>query len=221
MRNGIAKLLMVVAATAAFAIGGTAQTTNDNNHTVTSAVIFNGGKDYLKAISETTQTTDDNTGYAYMEGAWGLNAKSPNYFYTQLFWEQKFWETPIFVHAEFRTTLIEGGFNNIYYAGGAYCIYSKHGFAAIEPLYRYARSDGHGYQLSVVGGWEWKICELAQFIDWWGCKSSAFKPNNLYSETRFYFKVTKRLRLGAVVPLSYSPTTGFTAAFYGGVKWML
>lgn len=204
----------------AFTVSAIMMQAQDNNHALTSAVIFNGGKDCLKVISETTQTTDNNTGYAYMEGGFGLNG-SPNHFYTQLFWEQKFWDFPAFVHAEFRTTLIDGQFFNIYYGGAAFCLYSKHGFAAAEPLYRYAKGDGHGYQLSVVGGWEWRWCELAQFTDWWGCQSSSLVPNNVYSETRFYIKATKRFRIGAVGVLSYGKEAGFAPAIYGGIKLML
>lgn len=188
------------------------------NHFATPTAIFNINANYAKAITEVTQGTDNNTGYAYMEGAFGLNDESTNYFYTQLFWEQKFWEAPIFFHAEFRTTLWDGEFNNNYYFGGAYCQYFTHGMLAYEPLARYNKFDGIGYQFSLVGGWDWKWCDLAHFTDIWGSKASDGKPNSMYNEVRFYIKLSRRLEMGCVATLSYEPAPGWSKSLLGAVK---
>ncbi|MBP5210708.1 MAG: hypothetical protein J6Z27_02570 [Bacteroidales bacterium] len=195
-----------------------AQTWTENNHFLKSSIIGNIGKDYAKVISESTQGTDNNTGYAYMEAGFGLKPEASNYLYAQFFWEQKFWETPLFIHGEFRTTLFDGQFDNIHYLGAAYCFYTPHGFAAIEPLYRYNKHEGHGYQLSIVGGWDWERFDLAEYFDWWGNRASDFVPRSVYSETRGYFKINKRFEIGAVLILSKYFDDPVNANLFGGLK---
>ena len=210
--------ITIIAALCLASISLSAQTWTENNHFLKTSVIGNIGKNYAKIVTESTQGTDNNTGYAYTEAGFGLNPESLNYLYAQLFWEQKFWETPLFIHGEFRTTLIEGQFDNIYYLGAAYCFYTPHGFAAIEPLYRYNAYDGHGYQLSIVGGWDWERFDLAEYFDWWGTKASDFVPRCAYSETRGYVKLNKRFEVGAVFILSKYFDAPATANLFAGLK---
>ena len=84
-----------------------------------------------KVASETTALGKDHVGYAYAElaGFSGSGAEA----YGQFFWEQKFWEKPIFMHAEYRGIAAGGFYESTAYTGAAYCIYSKHGFLALEP----------------------------------------------------------------------------------------
>ena len=53
-----------------------------------------------KITSETTALGKRHVGYAYVEIA-GFSGQAPEA-YGQFFWEQKFWESPVFIHAEYR-----------------------------------------------------------------------------------------------------------------------
>lgn len=195
--------------------------TKDEYSTTVSSVIVNINSNYTKAITETARSAQNHTTYAYMEGAWSMRAKYGDTFYTQLFHEQKFWERPLFLHVEFRGFLSDNQFSDVWYAGGAYCIYSSSGFIAFEPLYRWGRTEGNGYQFSVVGGWEWNRFELAQFTDLWGCSSNNQRPDNLYSETRAYYKISSRVRAGIVGMVTHYHECDWEATAFLGIKVLL
>lgn len=158
----------------------------------------------LKVISETTGTGENYVGYAYVElGSTPFIKSDFNWAYAQLFLEQKFWETPLFLHAEYRTFLSDNYFDNIFHFGVAYTFGFKAGYLAIEPLYRYNAVQGHGAQLSIVGGWDWKHLNLAHFTDIYsGHNMPTFC--SMYNECRLFYKVCRRFELGAVGILAYS-----------------
>ena len=58
----------------------------------------------FKLVSETTGIGENYVGYAYVElGSTPFLKSSFNWAYTQMFWEQKFWELPLYLHGEYRT----------------------------------------------------------------------------------------------------------------------
>ena len=158
----------------------------------------------LKLVSETTGTGENYVGYAYVElGSTPFLKSNFNWAYTQIFWEQKFWETPLFLHAEYRTFLSENYYDNIFYLGAAYTFGFKNGYLAIEPLYRFNLIQGHGAQLSIVGGWDWKHLNLAHFTDIYsGHNMPTFC--SMYNECRLFYKVCRHFEVGAVGILAYS-----------------
>lgn len=118
-----------------------------------------------KVASETTALGEDHVGYAYAEltGLSGGNAEA----YGQFFWEQKFWKKPLFMHAEYRGVAAGGFYESTAYLGAAYCIYSRHGYLALEPLAMWKQRLGFGGQFSVVGGWEWDHFIIEHYTDLW------------------------------------------------------
>ncbi len=157
----------------------------------------------LKLISETTGIGRNYVGYVYIElGATPFTDLNNNWAYTQIFWEQKFWDQPIFIHLEYRALLTKS-YENDFYLGLAYTYTSDKGFLALEPLYRYGPNAGHGAQLSVVGGWEWKYVSLAHFTDlYWTSKMTT--PLTMYNECRCFFKICPKFYVGAIGIMAYS-----------------
>lgn len=158
-----------------------------------------------KLISETVCSTNNHLGYAYLEiGNTPFSEDASKWFYSQLFWEQKFWSLPLFIHAEMRTFLTDGYYDFQYYAGAAYTFYFPHGYLALEPLYRYNITDGHGAQFSVVGGWDWKHFNLAHFTDIYTGHCMNGKVV-IYNELRFFYKINHIVEVGAIGIASYTP----------------
>ncbi len=157
----------------------------------------------LKLISETTGIGRNYVGYVYIElGATPVADSNNNWAYTQIFWEQKFWQQPIYIHVEYRA-LLTNSYENDFYLGLAYTFTSSKGFLALEPLYRYGPNAGHGAQLSVVGGWEWKYVSLAHFTDlYWTSKMTT--PLTMYNECRCFFKICPKFYVGAIGIMAYS-----------------
>ena len=64
-----------------------------------------------KVLSETTSIGKNHVGYAYAEltGLCGGGAEA----YGQFFWEQKFWDKPIFIHAEYRGTVANSFYESL------------------------------------------------------------------------------------------------------------
>ncbi|MBQ5644156.1 MAG: hypothetical protein IIV04_00470 [Bacteroidaceae bacterium] len=169
-----------------------------------------------KVITETTALGNNHVGYAYAEltGLRGGGAEG----YGQFFWEQKFWDKPIFIHAEYRAVAADSFYESTAFIGAAYCIYSKHGYLALEPLAMWKQGLGFGGQFSVVGGWEWKYFILEHYTDLWKThKMSA--PIDIYSQTRLFVKVYKRLSAGVVGTIYYTPGNTVSAGAYLALRW--
>lgn len=172
----------------------------------------------VKVLSETSSIGKNHVGYAYAEltrlGDGGAEA------YGQFFWEQKFWDNPIFIHAEYRGVVAASFYESSAYLGAAYCIYSKHGYLALEPFAMWKQRLGFGAQFSVVGGWEWKRFILEHYTDLWKThKMDA--PIDIYSQTRCFVKVYKRLSLGVIGTIYYSPDNVASGGAYLALRWKL
>lgn len=176
------------------------------NTSFNSAILLSFSTDKeCKLISETVGSADNHLGYAYFElGTTPFNSNASKWFYSQLFWEQKFWSHPLFIHAELRTFLTDNYTDFQYLAGLAYTFYFTNGYLALEPLYRYNITDGHGAQFSLVGGWDWKHFNLAHFTDIY----TGHRMNGnfvIYNEVRFFYKITHHIEVGTIGIASYTP----------------
>ena len=171
-----------------------------------------------KAASETTSIGKDHVGYAYAEltGFKGGGSEA----YGQFFWEQKFWEQPIFIHTEYRGLAGNSFYESTAYVGAAYCIYSKHGYLALEPLAMWKQRSGFGAQFSIVGGWEWKHFIIEHYTDLWKTHKM-HTPIDIYSQTRLFVKIYKRLSAGVIGTIYYSPENIVSEGVHLSLRWKL
>ena len=130
--------------------------------------------------------------------------------YIQLFHEHKFWDAPLFIHAEYR---IYGLDSHCLYLGAAYSFNTPHGMIAIEPLFRnnslfagnrlpVLSADGSSAQLSIITGHDWGWCNLNSFTDIWTAPRNG-SGAGWYSEAWLYFPLGGRLQLGSVSCLGW------------------
>ena len=171
-----------------------------------------------KVASEITSLGKNHVGYAYAEltGFSGGTSEA----YGQFFWEQKFWEKPVFIHVEYRGVTTDSCYENTAYIGAAYCFYSKHGFLALEPLAMWKQCFGFGGQFSLVGGWEWDHFIIEHYTDIW----KTHKMNSavdIYSQTRLFTKIYKRLYAGVIGTVYYSPANVVSEAVYLSLRLRL
>ncbi len=162
----------------------------DNNY----SVWLEKGEDF-KIVAETDLSADRNYNYIYGEVVTKDNKTTSAYL--QILREQKWWDAPVFVHAEFRSFLTNSEkINNVYLIGTSFEIVdNEHGFLDIQTLYRH---DGkNNYQLTMLNEWNYKRFRYSMYADFYGV-------NKLYilSENRFFFKVCDNLRIGANIELS-------------------
>ena len=146
--------------------------------------------------------------------------------YIQLFHEHKFWESPLFIHAEYRSYGLD---SHCLYLGAAYDFFTPHGMIAVEPLLRnhslfegnhlpVLRSDAFSAQLSVITGHDWGWCNLNSFTDIWTAPRDG-SGAGWYSEAWLYFPVTDWLQLGGIGCFS-SDFAAFTQlSVFLGVKF--
>ena len=130
--------------------------------------------------------------------------------YIQLFHEHKFWDAPLFIHAEYRSYGLE---SHCLYLGAAYSFPTPHGMIAIEPLFRnnslfagnrlpVLSADGSSAQLSIITGHDWGWCNLNSFTDIWTAPRNG-SGAGWYSEAWLYFPLGGRLQLGSVSCLGW------------------
>ena len=169
-----------------------------------------------KITSETTALGKRHVGYAYVEIA-GFSGQAPEA-YGQFFWEQKFWESPVFIHAEYRAVAANAFYEGTGYLGGAYCFYTKYGYLALEPLLMWKQRQGVGGQFSVVGGWDWKHFILEHYTDVWKT-TKMDSPVDVYSQTRLFYKVYGRLSVGVIGEVYCSPKHSTSGTAYLAVRW--
>ena len=130
--------------------------------------------------------------------------------YIQLFHEHKFWDAPLFIHAEYRSYGLD---SHCLYLGAAYSFPTPHGMIAIEPLFRnnslfagnrlpVLSADGSSAQLSIITGHDWGWCNLNRFTDIWTAPRNG-SGAGWYSEAWLYFPLGGRLQLGSVSCLGW------------------
>lgn len=161
----------------------------------------------LKVVAE-TEVYDDNTmSFLYTELVVANNRAASTY--VQLFREQKFWEAPLYIHAEFRTFLAEGfTTNNVYLLGGAWGAIAKdNGFLTLEALYRY--DDTHNWQFTVVSGYNKGRFTFSNYADFYGIDRLY-----MFSENKFFYRLAKNLQVGANIELGINTREGEPLSCY-------
>ena len=176
---------------------------------------FNGSKNM---VTETTSIGKDYVGYAYAELVNFKDGGSEAY--GQFLWEQKFWDQPIFIHAEYRGFAGNSFYESTAYIGAAYGIYSKCGYLTLEPLAMWRQRLGFGAQFSVVGGWEWKHFIIEHYTDLWRTRKMD-TAIEIYSQTRLFVKVYKRLSAGVIGTIYYGPDKVVSEAASLALRWRL
>lgn len=171
-------------------------TSTEGNHQSTTKLMYEG-----------TKVTDNSVTYALFSGDFSDKSDN-NFYYAQIFHEQKFWDAPVYIHTEFRTYNF---YQNVVYLGGAFTFGTEHGMIAIEPLVRndsfgpYTKTwkwDKTGGQLSLVSGHDWGFMNLNTFTDIYNTGGTI--DMNWYTEVWLYFPVTQNLQLGSITSFSSS-----------------
>lgn len=165
---------------------------------MTSSVGLTANLAEQKVVTETTAISDNITGYAYNE----INTKGA--WYGQFFLERKWWDVPVFVHAEYRGVLDGTWYQSAAFVGAAWCSYRERGFIAVEPLALWRQYEGAGAQLSVVGSWEWRWVELQHYTDVWKTHKMGATPVAMYNEARAWLKAAKNMSIGVVGTMYWS-----------------
>lgn len=151
------------------------------------------GKEW-KVVAETELHDENSMSFLYTELVVDDNKAASTY--VQLFREQKFWEAPIYIHAEFRTFIAENFLtNNIYMLGAAWSVLAKeNGYIALEAMYRY--DDRNNWQVTTVGGFEYGRLSFSHYADFYG-------TGNLYmfSENKLFFQLSKNFKVGTNIEL--------------------
>lgn len=171
-----------------------------------------------KVTTETTSIGSNHVGYAYAELT-GFRGASPEA-YGQFFWEQKFWEKPIFIHTEYRGVSATNFYESTAFLGAAFCFYSKHGYLALEPLAMWKQRCGVGGQFSMVGGWEWDHFIVEHYTDIWKTHKM-LSPVDIYSQTRLFVKVYGRLSAGIIGTIYHSPGNITSGNAYLTLRWKI
>lgn len=111
--------------------------------------------------------------------------------YIQYARDQKWWEAPVYAHAEFRSFIDKDGISEMaFIVGPSFTLLDKSfGFMYLQPLYRY--NGKHNYQLTLLTDMEYKRLYYTMFADMYGTEKVF-----LHSENRFFFKVVKSFRVG-------------------------
>lgn len=157
-----------------------------------------------KVFFEQTIGAANSVTFGYLEATYNGGAM------VKLFREQKFWEAPIYIHAEYQSTF-DG--NHTAILGGAYSFNLKNGFISLCPLYRYDfASRASAIQVSNVYFASWRWCELYGYNHFWYNGSPCF-----FGEERFHIKIGEHFRIGAIVDLTYFGS--FKATPYLGVRY--
>lgn len=154
-----------------------------------------------KVFMEKTSFTANSVTFGYLEATYGGGSM------LKVFREQKFWDTPLYIHAEYQATF-DGGHTLI--GGLAYSFNTQHGSITLCPLYRY--DGGHAGQLSEVNFFDWGWCELYCYNHFWYGGAPCF-----FGEERFHVKVGDHLKVGAVVDLTYFGA--FAATPFFGLRY--
>ena len=158
------------------------------------------GKEF-KVIAETELHDENSMSFLYTELV--LDGDKNTSSYVQLFREQKFWEAPIYIHAEFRTFIAEQFLtDNIYMLGAAWGLMAKeNSYITLEALYRY---DGqNNWQFTTVGGFNYKRLSFAHYADFYGIDDLY-----MFSENKLFYQISKHFKIGANIELGLNVRDG-------------
>ena len=155
----------------------------------------------FKVIAETELHYENSMSFLYTELVIEDNKATSTY--VQLFREQKFWEAPIYIHAEFRTFLAEQFLtDNIYMLGAAWgLLANEYCYITLEALYRY---DGqNNWQFTTVGGFLKDRLSFSHYADFYGTDKLY-----MFSENKIFYEIAKPLSIGANIELGLNAREG-------------
>ena len=139
---------------------------------------------------EKTRVMDNSTTFAYLEAGYKGGAM------VKLFHEQKFWDAPAYIHAEYQSSFND---SHTAIAGGSWSFGLPNGFISLSPLYRYDFGPNtHAIQLSDCYFANWKWCELYGYNHAWYNGGFCF-----FGEERFHVKITQNLMIGAILDITH------------------
>lgn len=118
--------------------------------------------------------------------------------------DQKWWDTHMWIHAEFRSFVGKDfSTDNVFLIGPNFeMIGGKVGFINLQTMYRY---DGKSnFQITMLSDVEYKRFFYSMYADFYG-------TDRLYmhTENRFFFKVVPHVRVGANLILTTGETTRY------------
>lgn len=172
----------------------------------------------LKVMYEGGSFTENSITYALISADFS-SATGLDYTYIQLFQEFKFWEKPIYIHVEARTSNFD---LNSVYLGGTFCIDTPNGVVMIEPMYanemlRYNWDwKSSKFMVSFVSEHDWGWMNINGFTDIW--TGNNLSDAGLYSELWIYFPIYKNIELGGIVTFSAIGGIPASAGAYPGLK---
>ena len=160
-----------------------------------------------KIIAETEKYDENSMSFLYTEQV--LEANRATTAYVQLFREQKFWEAPIYLHAEFRTFLAEQfTTRNIYMLGFAWgALATESGYTTLEALYRY--DDRSNWQFTFVSGYSKGWFTFSNYADFYGIDRLY-----MFSENKIFGRITNNLQLGLNLELGLNTREGQVFSCY-------
>lgn len=187
-----------------------------------------GSKDNLKFSWEYSRVTTNTNTYGYVELFEDYKFKNDNpCSYLQVFREQKFWDFPIFMHAEYRfSTDVAGKYYDQFYFGPSYVWNHSRGYMALEPLLYVQEWKHVGAQFSFVGSVGWDSFSIEYFDDLMYIRDDLQN----YLQLRFWLnpvalfnsntncKLLKNLRLGVIPSQFYGNSKFMDPEVYAGIK---
>lgn len=155
----------------------------------------------LKVVAETELHDENSMSFLYTELVVEDNRAASTY--VQLFREQKFWEAPVYIHAEFRTFIAEQFLtNNVYMLGAAWGVFAKeNGYITLEAMYRY--DDRNNWQFTTVGGFTYKLISFSHYADFYGVDRLY-----MFSENKLFFQLSKNFKIGTNIELGLNTREG-------------
>ena len=157
-----------------------------------------------RVFIEKTAVTNNSTSFAYLEATYGGGAM------LKVFHEQKFWEAPVFLHAEYQTTF-DGTHTAI--IGPSWTAGIPTGFLSLGAFYHYDIGPNlHAAQVSFCYLSAWKWVELYGYNHFWFNGSP-----NFFGEERVHFRITDHFKVGAILDLMYFGE--FAAIPYLGIRY--
>lgn len=157
-----------------------------------------------RVFIEKTASAENHTTFAYLEATYNGGAM------LKVFHEQKFWETPLFLHGEYQTTF-DG--NHVALAGLTWSFGLPNGFISFTPQYRYDfGANLHGAQFSNAYLAAWKWVELYGYNHYWYNGAHCF-----FGEERLHFRLTEHFKIGCILDLTYFGQFGATP--YLGIRY--
>lgn len=142
-----------------------------------------------RVFFEHTKVADNATTFAYIESTYNGSSMM------KLFREQKFWESPIFLHLEYQTTFD----THTAIVGASYSFYLSKGFISIAPLARYDWGmNSFALQLSNSYLFNFGRVELYGYNHAWHNGAFCF-----FGEERVHLNISGHYSVGMIINISH------------------